>query len=41
MNNKRVICPFCCEDKLDIDYIDEGSLNCEIITGLCFMNTKD
>lgn len=40
MNSKRVICPFCGEDKLDIDYIRKGLLNCGIVTGLCFMNTN-
>lgn len=40
VNKKDEDEPICWEDKLDIDYIDEGSLNYGIITGLCFMNTN-
>lgn len=40
IKDKKIICPFCGEDNLDIDYIRKGLLNRGIVTGLCFMNTN-
>lgn len=41
MNNKRVICPFCGEDKPFIYYIKKGILNRGIVKGIGFIDTNE
>lgn len=41
MNSKRVICPFCGEDKSFIYYIKKGILNRGIVKGIGFIDTNE